>query len=616
MGRLVPIKLAAGIRKNFTRFAGEGGWYDGDKIRFFHGLPEAIGGWVRYTRTAFLGTCRSLTQWTWLDGNVALGFGTTVKYYIYTGSIDDITPIRRTSSVGAVTFAATNGSTTITVTDVGNGVVLGDFVTFSGAVTLGGTITADILNAEHVVTSIAGDDFTITASVAANASDTGNGGASVVGTYQINIGLDTSFVGTGFGSDPWSDGVWGAGGSSAVTAELRLWEQDNFGEDLVFNVRGGGVYYWDRTTPTVRGVALSDLSGANLAPTLTNQVLVSDQDRHVVCFGADPEDDIGTFDPLLIRWSDQENVSDWQTLTTNTSGSIRLSRGSQIVKAVQTKREIAVFTDASLHSMQFIGPPYTFGIQLVASGIKLVGPNAVVAARDTVYWMESGKFMKYDGNVTTVECSVEGEVFEDINLEEAKKIYCGHNVLFSEIWWFYPSASATENDRYVLFNYDEGTWAYGTMARTAWLSAGTLDKPLAASTDGYIYSHEFGFNDGSTSPESPLNSYIESSSLDIAEGDSFFFANRVIPDLTFGNSTDSPMAEMTIKAKRTPGAAYNDSNDSSVFQTSTVPIEQFTEMFHIRLRGRSFAVRVEANQTNTWWRLGVPRIEIRTDGRK
>ena len=621
MADLVPLKIRPGFNRDATRHGSEGSWFEGDKVRFRDGMPEVIGGWTRFTTTALVGTCRSLVSWARINGEVLVGAGTTLKYYVVRGGLPfDITPIRNTTAAGDVTFSATDGSTILTVTDTAHGASIDAFVIFSGAVSLGGNVTADVLNQEYqIVDIIDANTYTVELAEAANASDSGNGGASVVGTYLVNPGLNSGILGLGWGADPWGDGGWGeAGTTSAGEGTLRIWSHDNFGEDLVINPRNGNIYYWDSSAgyaSSNRAVALEDLSGATDAPVIATQTMVSDQDRHVICFGCNDQFDTANQDPLLIRWSDQEDITEWNTAsTTNTSGSLRLSAGSEIVRAIQTKREILIFTDSSLHSMQWLGPPYTFGIQDIARSTQIAGPNAVTAANESVYWMADGKFMAYDGVTKTLPCTVDDYVFSDFNKAQAQKVAAGHNSEFSEVWWFYPSSASDENDRYVIFNYDQGVWYFGTLNRTAWLAAGIVDSPLAASTDGYLYGHEEGYNDGSMATPRAISAFIESSSVDIGTGSKFFFSRRALPDLTFRASTGTPSATMTFKAFRFPGSNVSDTDSESVLQTATSVVEQYTEQLHIRLRGRAVSIRVSSDQENTSWRLGVPRLEMRTDG--
>jgi hypothetical protein len=463
------------------------------------------------------------------------------------------------------------------------------------------------------------DTYEITVSVAANASDSGDGGASVVGVYQINTGLDTSVFGTGWGTGAWSRGTWGSGSSTTIPgSQLRVWSQDNFGEDLVFCVQDGGIFYWDESGGlAARAVALEDLAGAQAAPTVAKTVIVSERDRHIIAFGCDPEGAPGVQDPLIIRFSDQENPAEWRTLPTTTAGELRIGTGSEIIGAIQTKQQIVVFTDVSVHAMQYIGAPFTFGVQEVSSSVSIISPNAMVAVGDIVFWMGKNEFYSYDGAVTQIPCDVKEYVFSGMNIQQQLKVYAGHASSFSEVWWFYPSSNSQENDSYVVYNYEQRIWYYGIMARTAWQDRNVLSFPTAISPDGYVYYQENGLNDGSANPPVALEPYIESSVIDIGDGDQFMFATRVIPDLTFRNSTnEAPTATLTIKARNFPGGAYFASDSDPVTKTASLPVEQFTNEVFIRLRARSMSLRIESNQINTAWRLGDPRIDVRTDGRK
>lgn len=618
---LTKLVFRPGINRETTAYANEGGWYDCNLVRFRAGRPETISGWSRYTNSTMLGTCRALMSWTVLDGTIYSGAGTNLKYYVIRGgSLNDVTPIREVTAAGAVTFAATNGSNVITVTDSANGVYLDDFVTFSGAVSLGGVVTATILNQEHRVTQVVNtNSYEITLSVTANASDTGNGGASVVGTYQINTGLDTSVYGTGWGSGAWGRGTWSSGSTTTIPgAQLRIWSHDNFGEDLVMNIHDGGIYYWDASLGlNTRAVPLSSLAGANFAPTVAKSVIVSERDRHVIAFGCDPQATPGVQDPLTIRFSDQENAAEWEATSTTTAGELRISTGSEIVGAIQTKQQIVVFTDISVHALQYIGDPFTFGLQEVSSSVSLMSPNAMVAVGDVVYWMGKNEFYLYDGAVTQIPCDVKEYVFSTLNAQQGLKVYAGHCSSFSEVWWLYPAGGSAENNRYVIYNYEQKVWYYGGMPRTAWVDRGVLGFPIAASPDGTIYYQEFGLDDGSQNPPVPLNAYIESSVVDMGEGDQFMFATRVIPDITFRNSTAPfPFVTLTMNARNFPGDAFSGNYANSVTKTATMPVEQYTDQVFVRLRGRSMSLRVESNALGTSWRIGDPRLDVRPDGRK
>ena len=627
---LQKLQFRPGINKDVTSYSNEGGWVDGDKIRFRLGFPEKIGGWLKYSVNTFQGAARALHNWIALDGSNFLGIGTHLKYYIEEGGgFNDITPLRSTTAAGDVTFAATNGSTTITVSDTNHGAVLNDFVEFSGAATLGGNITAAILNAEHKVTAVvSSSQYQIVVSATANGSDTGNGGSSVVGKYQINVGLNSQVGGTGWGSSTWGRLGWGSGSSLTTTTNIRLWSHDNFGEDLIINPRDANVYYWDKGTGLgARAVELSTLSGAKSAPQIAKQVLVSDQDRHVLAFGCDAINSSssaaqgnGVQDPLLVRFSSQENAVDWYPTSTNTAGDLILGSGSEFVQAVETKREILVWTDTSLHSMRFIGPPFTFGIQQLASNITIMGPNAAVATEDVVYWMGIDNFYTYSGQTKQLNCTVKDHVFNDFNFSQSDKVYGGINSEFSEVIWLYPSETNSlasggsgENDKYVIYNYKDDIWYYGNLSRSAWLDRGIRTFPIAAES-GYLYNHEFEYDDDG----SAMASFIESAPMDIGDGDKFALATTVVPDLTFVGSTalSSPQATFTLKARTEPGAAYGSTSSGSAVRTASSPVETFTELLNLRVRGRSFAIKVDSSALGTKWKLGSPRVDIRPDGRR
>ena len=639
---LTKLAFRPGIQKEITSYSNEGGWNDCDKVRFRAGFAEKIGGWQKFATNSYLGTARALHPFVGLDKSRYLGVGTNKKYYLHEGgAFFDITPVRLTTAAGDATFAASNGSSTITVTENGHGAIAGDFVTFSGAASLGGNITANVLNQEYEIQTIVNENsYTITArseettiasitddgvinrtAVTANSSDSGNGGGSVVAAYQINAGLDTSVTGGGWGAGTWGRSTWNGNADITVTSSiLRIWTHDNFGEDLIINVRDGDIFYWDTSAGTgTRSVKLSDRTNADAGtPTVAKQVIVSDVDRHVICFGCDAVGAIGTQDPLLIRFSSQEDPTTWIPSATNTAGDLRIGSGSEIVTAVETRQQILVITDVSVHSMQFLGPPFTFGVQMISENTTIRSPQAAVAVDDTVFWMGVQEFYVYSGSVKKLPCSVKDHVFSDFNADQAEKVIAGVNSSFGEIWWFYPSANSTENDKYVIYNYEQQIWYIGSLTRTAWLDRGVNDFPIAANTDGYLYNHESGFDDGSTN--TALSAHIESSQMDIQDGDGFLFIRRILPDLTFRTSTGpedaNPSANLILKARNFPGTNYGTPETGGVTQTSTSPIEQFTDQVHVRLRGRSFALRVESTAEGVGWRLGSPRVDIRPDGRR
>ena len=542
-------------------------------------------------------------------------------------------------NIAIVTFAATDGSSTVVVTHTAHGAVTGDYVTFTNVESLGGNITADILNQEYKIDEVlTGDTYEITArevnsvaditvdgvytpvAVTANASDTGDGGDFTIGTYQINTGLNTSVFGNGWGAGTWSRGAWGSAAAiDVLTDTLRLWTHDNFGEDLITNIFGGNIYYWDASAVSPlgnRSVAISDLTGSVDAPIVANKVIVSDVDRHVIAFGTNPLGST-TQDPLLIRFSDQENVLDWRPTTTNTAGDLLVGSGSRIVTAVETRQQILVFTDISVHTMQYLGPPFTFGINMISENVTIASPNAVIPIEDNVYWMGKNEFYIYTGAVQKIPCTVRDYVFTDFNEGQAEKVFAGSNTAFSEVWWFYPSADSDTVNRYVVYNYQQNIWYYGTLDRGAWIDRGVQDYPIAAGVDNYLYYQENGFDDGSTSPSSAITAHIESSQFDIGDGNNFSFVSRIIPDVTFRNSTEgSPSVNFTMKARNFPGGNYLQEDDSTITKTATVPVEQFTNQAFIRLRGRSMALRVESSEVGMTWRLGSPRMDVRQDGRR
>jgi hypothetical protein len=618
-----------GINREGTDYSNEGGWFNGNLVRFRQGRPEKIGGWLKDTETSYLGTGRALHGWVDVQGTKYLGLGTTFKYYVSTGeNFDDITPIRATTTNG-ITFAATDGSSTITATDSSHGCVVNDFVTISGAVSLGGLVTAAVLNQEYQITAVpSSNTYTFTAkdtdgdTVTANSSDSGNGGSGVDGSYQINVGLDVYVQSTGWGANTWGSGTFGSSSPLSSSNQLRLWSHDNFGEDLLMNVRGGGVYYWDESGgSTVRAKAFSDLTGANLVPTVALQVLVSDIDRHVICFGADPINDsnvrTASSDPMLIAWSDQESAVEWEPLSTNTAGSLRLSAGSLIVGAMRAGQETLVWTDTSMYNLQFIGPPYTFGTTLMNEGIGLISPKGAVNTPRGAFWMDRKGFYNYAGTVAPVPCSVHRYIFSDINEGQSYKVFGFLNKQFNEVGWFYPSASSTEIDRYVTYNYNDQTWSIGQLARFAWLDEGLVDYPRAtgkSSSTSYLYRHEEGNDDDGSAMS---NVFIESSDMDIQDGDYFSSISRVIPDVKFtGSGGTDQTINFVLKSRNYPG--------ESLVTNTTQNVTGTTTRLDTRLRARQMVFRIESDDDNSnvdtqkgvGWVLGDTRMDIKPSGRR
>ncbi len=613
---LQKIQFAPGVDKEGTEYTADSGWFDSDKIRFRKGRPEKIGGWTKLTPSSFLGICRSLFAWASLERVKYIGAGTNLKFYVIEGvNANDITPIRSTTGAGDVTFSATNGSSTVTVNDTAHGASQDDFVTFSSATSLGGNITAAVLNQEYQVLSVSSANaFTVTAkdtdgnTVTANSSDTGNGGSSTVGAYQINTGLSDYVSAAGWGSNPWGDGTWGSGSALSVSGQLRQFSQDNFGEDLVFNVRNGGIFYWDESNGlNTRGVNITSLGGASNCPTIASQILVSDNDQHVIAFGANA---IGSSDQdrLFVRWSDQESITDWTPTATNTAGGVRINSGSQIVGAVQTRQEILIWTDVSVHSMRFIGAPFIFQFTTISSDVSMISPNSAVNARGNVYFMDKTGFYIYNGAVQQIPCSVQEYVLTNIDMTQSFKVFAAENNAFSEIIWFYPkTGSGGEVSDYVSFNYNENLWAVGTLARGAWLDSGVLDGPIAASAitssdNNYIYNHEDGYDDDG----SAMTAYIESGDLEIGDGNNFMMIDRVLPDFSFSGS--SPEVTMTIK-----GSDFPLESPSSL---ATATITDSTKQANVRARARHTVLRLESSNAGYGWRLGGFRFGMRQDGRR
>ena len=686
---LKKILFKPGINRENTRYTTEGGWYEGDKVRFRQGNPEAIGGWQRISAATFQGVCRSLWNWVTLGAQNLMGVGTNLKFYIEKGGLyNDITPLRRTATLGLNPFSA-NGTTTVTVTDTAHGCVTGDFVTFSGAV---GTYAAE-LTGEFQVTVLTANTYTITTASALTAGS--YGGSAVVAAYQVNVGPAIQVPLAGWGAGAWSNNTWGNTVSQDISF-LRIWNQRNYGEDLVYGPRGGGVYYWDATNGVAsRGEALSSLGGtvtitiaspavvtssilltdgaaiqfattgalptgitagttyyvhepegltfklvdsagnvvntsgsqsgtqsiSNLVdvPQFQNALTVSDTSRFILVFGTN---DYGssTLDPMLIRWSNQDDPYNWTPNATNQAGSVRLSSGSEIVAVVQTRQEIVTFTDSSVYSLQYLGPPEVWGSQILGDNISIAGPNAVVVASGVVYWMGVDKFYIYDGRVQTLNCDLRRFVFGDFNPLQAQQVVCGTNEGFNEVWWFYPSANSTVNDRYVVYNYLEGVWYYGTMGRTAWIDSGLRDYPVGATYSYNLVNHEQGIDDNQDAVPVAINAYISSSEFDIDDGHNFGFVWRILPDLTFSNSNNSggtPQVTMTLYGLYNSGTgAISNAGQAVLKGSSYVITEEFTGQIYTRIRGRQMIFKIESNQLGTTWQLGAPRIDIRPDGRR
>jgi hypothetical protein len=642
---LQKLQFRPGLNREGTDYSNEGGWYDGDKVRFRSGFPEKLGGWIRASNDQFIGVCRALWNWVGLSGDNFLGVGTSKKYYVEVGGVyNNVTPLIYTSNLlgaPAGPFTATANSASLTVVDASYNPSAGDYIIISGATTLGGNVTANVLNTTFTVTSVINATaYTITLPVNANASDTNKGGATVKIEYEYPIGLDVAVVGTGWGSGPWGRGTWGSAFSGGVQDQLRLWTNDNYGEWLFIAPRGGAVYYWlpsgtypsgavgaltTRAQPLASEATSAGYDGT-FVPNKTNQIVSSAIQRFVICMGAnpyDPADSETAFDPLLVRWSDQENPYEWIPAVTNQSGEFRLTNGSFIMCARATRQEILVWTDSAIYSMQYLGPPYIWGFQILMDNISIMSPNASITINNITYWMGVDKFFTYSGRVETLPCSLWQYIFDDINKDQAFQVFAGSNESYSEVWWFYCSQGSDTIDKYVIFNYLERVWYYGTMERTAWLDSPLRQYPMAADANNRILYHEAAVDDVSGETPVPINAYVQSSDFDIGDGHNFGFVWRILPDINFnGSNTNNPYVTMQVKPRRNSGTPYGAADDPQVTSgddfsgAPTYNIQEFTGQVYTRLRGRQLAFRIESNSLGVAWQLGSPRIDIRNDGRR
>jgi hypothetical protein len=698
---LQKLQFRPGLNREGTDYANEGGWYDGDKIRFRSGFPEKIGGWTRLSDNTYLGTARSLWNWVDLSGNNYLGVGTSLKYYIELGgTYYDVTPIRKTvnpmannpfasaystlnggisatdtsltlasgasfsnspgiiqigteqifftSKTGDVlnglirgyngTTAATHataapvGCSTITVTDVANGATKNDFVTFSGATAFDGFTTGNLNAEQEIYNIINANTYTFNVSGVFSTSATSGGGAAVVAAYQINTGLDTYVTGTGWGSGTWGRGGWGSGAVTTIGNQLRLWSDDNYGQDLVIAPRAGAIYYWKASTGlSARAQLLSDLATADgfsgtYVPYETYQIIASAIQQFVIAFGANPYFSgipNTTFDPMLVRWSDQANPEQWVPEVTNQAGEFRLSNGSYIMQAIATRQEILVWTDSCLYSMQYLGPPYVWKFEILMDNISVISPNSMITINNVTYWMGTDKFYMYSGRVETLPCSLRQYIFDDINQDQAYQVFCGGNEGYNEVWWFYCSGSSNTVDKYVIYNYLDRVWYYGSMARTAWLDSGIRRYPMATNYDNRVLYHESNVDDVAGTSPAPIDAYVQSSDFDIGDGHNFGFVWRILPDVNFnGSNVDQPAVTMTVKPRQNSGAPYGAADNPTVQSNDNYTnrgvynIQQFDGQVYTRLRGRQMAFRIESTGLGVAWQLGTPRIDIRNDGRR
>lgn len=666
---LQKLQFRPGVNREGTSLANEGGWFESDKVRFRSGYPEKIGGWVQDSGAenetdtdldiplitgagSYLGVCRSLSNWLTLAGYNLVGLGTNLKFYIQTstnGTFYDVTPIRLTSTIASNAFTTVSGSTTVRVNDT-SGVVVGDYILISGVASAVNGIPASDLNREFVVTSVlSASQYTIT--VATQATSSGTTGACTI-DYEMEVGGELASTANGWGAGGWGgvtagfpDTGWGESAAVGFAVNLRLWSQSNFGENLLFNARGGAMNFWAvNATPTVIDRGQVIVAGGTITqkdytsggtttvnidatcPSEVNYLMVSDSSRFTIAFGCnDPTGVYSTLalDPLQIRWSDQESYSDWTPAATNQAGNYRLSHGSQIVTAVQTRQEILVLTDTAIYSMQFLGAPYVWGFQLMGDNISIVGPNAAVTVNNITYWMGVDKFYMYSGRVETLPCSLRQFIYDDIDLNQGYQVFSGTNEGYNEIWWFYCSYGSTTVDRYVIYNHLERTWVYGTLARTAWLDSPLRSTPIAAGYNGKLIYQENGNDDGTTTPPSPIYSYVRSSDFDIGDGHNFGLVWRVIPDVTFDGSTvNTPQVNFTVLPRANPGANYGTADNPAVASTQnyqnerTYNVQQFTQFAYVRIRGRQMAFQISSEDLGVAWQLGSPRLDVRPDGRR
>jgi len=611
---LSRLQFKPGLNRDQTNYAGEGGYYECDKVRFRSSFPQKIGGWLRYGTFTLAGICRQMFNYITTNLDNIMAYGTTEKLYLEVGeNLIDITPLRATFTSPATNncFATTIGLTTVTVNINGHGAAVEDWVTFSGVVGPVNGIPTSELNAEFQVVTASSNSFTITVATAATSTGAG-GGTNITAAFQINAGVSVVFYGYGWGAGVWGRSGWGSGSIVPYVARQADWFMDNLDNDLVANVREGPIYYWEYDAVfSTRAVLLSSLPGATDVPTQAQQILVSQNDKHLLCFGSTPFGG-GSFDPLLIRWANQDEPTNWTPAPTNTAGFLRVSRGSRIIRALPTRQEILVWTDSHLYSMQFTGTTDVFSLQEYADNISIMSPRACISANNVTYWMGTEKFYAYSGRVETLPCTIRNYVFNDFNYDEAIQVVCGTNEQWHEVWWFYPSASSNTNDRYVIYNYLERVWYYGNLARTAWLDSPLRQYPQAVGGN-FVYNHEQGLNDDTL----PMTSFITTNDFDLQDGDQLILIKRIIPDVDFNGSTaTAPKVMMTMKPRNFPGSNYSNTNEPDVERSTTVPIEQYTEQIFIRARARQMGFKITSEDLNVQWQLGAPRLDGRPDGKR
>ena len=627
----IKLQFKPGVNRDQTAYSSEGGWYECDKIRFRSGYPEKLGGWAKATPAAFSGYCRQMWNWTTTYSDDFLALGTNSKVYIEAGNTYfDITPFG-SALAGSNTFAVTNTFNTVTVTttaDLPSWLVTGEPVKIAGFASPLGGIPASELNGVQTVTVTGTNSFTFTTTSSAT-STTSVSGAGYTVQAEIEPGLAVGTFGYGWGTGTWGRGAWGSGSLVPYQLNQRDWFFDNFDNDLVMNIRGGASYWWRRGTNvepdvTTHAISLQDYAteegyDPDAVPTRVTQLMVSQQDRHLIAFGAVPFGftSVSDFDPMLIRWADQDTPGDWTPTVTNTAGDLRVSRGSQIVRALPTRQETLIWTDTNLYTLQFLGTTDVFGLQEYADNISIMSPRCMASAANITYWMGQDKFYAYTGRVETLPCTLRNHVFNNINVDQAAQVICGTNEQWNEVWWFYPTADSDYNNAYVVYNHLERIWYYGTLGRTAWLDTPLRRYPQATNTEGgttsgYLYSHENGLDaDGD-----PMESYIESSDFDLADGDQFMLTRRILPDVGFDTSTAAtPEVTLRIRYRNFPGSALrSDGTDAQNVIESTVGV--YTDQVFIRARARQMALKIQSDMLGVQWQLGAPRLDARSDGRR
>ena len=640
----IKLQFKPGVNRDQTDYSNEGGWRECDKIRFRSGYPEKLGGWLKSAPDPFIGYCRQMLNWVTSFSDDMLAMGTDVKVYIeIAGNYYDITPLRDTTPVldspdtdNCIDTTIGQAKVTVDLGAVAHGAQTGDYVTISGVTGSGspsniGGIPITQINGNYPVTVVNAFIFTYDVSTSATSNVAGSGGTAIELEFEISPGYAISVLGYGWGTATWSRGTWGTGSVYPIALQQRDWWFDNFDNDLVMNYRNGEGYWWARGTtddPTTalatRAISLSDYATAegftaSAVPIKIMQLLVSQQDRHLIAFGAVPfgSTNPDDFDPMLIRWADQDTPGDWTPSQTNTAGDLRVSRGSRIIRAMPTRQEILIWTDSHLYTLQFLGTTDVFGLQEYADNISIMSPRSMATAANTTYWMGQDKFYAYTGRVETLPCTLRNHVFNDFNLQQAEQVVCGTNEQWNEIWWFYPTSDSDYNNAYVVYNHLERIWYYGYIPRTAWLDTAIRYYPQAANTtggesDGYLYSHELGVNDDVL----PMDSYIQSSDFDLDDGDQFMLTRRIIPDISFAGSTAAaPEVTLTVRPRNFPGSNFSaDPADTQrVIETS---VGAYTDQVFVRARARQMALKVASDELGVQWQLGAPRLDARPDGRR